>query len=421
MNIRKIISLTLAFVLMLAIGANAKTLEFTMKSDTMYESGEEFKAHTLENAPYVKDGRTMVPVRIISESFGAKVDWNGDKREVSIAKDGKNIVLTIGNKDAMIDGEAVTLDVAPEILNSKTMVPLRFVSETLGMNVKYIPSTEQVVINDKEGVLIVNGDMITLDDYMSVMTFMGYTSSAEPLEFVEAATNIFKKIYGSASIIKNQTGLNGTVPKDYVAQNLSPYAELIYSSNVLTAPIADILEKEYYTLEYVDSVFKTEQGVQILEKEYKEKYITAKHILIQFGEDRTEAKAKKEAEAILKKLKSGADFDKLMNEYCEDPGLAQNPNGYTFTTGEMVQEFEDAAFALKEGEISGLVKTSYGYHIIKREALADMDEYTAYYLYNNAAQNFYNELMLECEKESEIKMSMTNEEIAKIIKLKYLN
>ena len=105
--------------------------------------------------------------------------------------------------------------------------------------------------------------------------------------------------------------------------------------------------------------------------------ITAKHILIttvdpqtnQPYDDTKKAEAKKTAEDALEKIKSGADFDSLMNELSEDPGLAQNPDGYTFGKGEMVAPFEEAAFALKENEVSGIVESDFGYHIIKRVPL----------------------------------------------------
>lgn len=77
------------------------------------------------------------------------------------------------------------------------------------------------------------------------------------------------------------------------------------------------------------------------------------------------------AEDILAQLNAAEDvttlFDELMNEYSEDSGLASYPDGYTFTTGEMVSEFEDGTKALEYGEISGLVESTYGYHIILRQ------------------------------------------------------
>jgi foldase protein PrsA len=71
------------------------------------------------------------------------------------------------------------------------------------------------------------------------------------------------------------------------------------------------------------------------------------------------------AKEVLKSIRDGADFDELMNKYGEDPGAKEMPEGYTFGKGEMVKEFEESAFSMKAGEVSDLVKTVYGYHIIK--------------------------------------------------------
>ncbi len=114
-----------------------------------------------------------------------------------------------------------------------------------------------------------------------------------------------------------------------------------------------------------------------IQKYYEYNYITAKHILITTvdpasGETkRTDEEAKKEAQSILDRINAGEDFDTLMNQYSEDTGLSNNPNGYTFTEGQMVTEFYDGAKALAEDEVSELVKSSYGYHIIKRVKLDD--------------------------------------------------
>lgn len=114
-----------------------------------------------------------------------------------------------------------------------------------------------------------------------------------------------------------------------------------------------------------------------IQKYYEDNYITAKHILITTvdpasGETkRTDEEAKKEAQSILDRINAGEDFDTLMNQYSEDTGLSNNPNGYTFTEGQMLTEFYDGAKALAEDEVSELVKSSYGYHIIKRVKLDD--------------------------------------------------
>lgn len=110
-----------------------------------------------------------------------------------------------------------------------------------------------------------------------------------------------------------------------------------------------------------------------------EEYICAKHILFATVDPSTNAPLTEEeiaqkkllAENTLTKIRSGADFDSLMNELCEDPGLSQSPNGYTFKKGEMVEPFENAAYALGENKVSDIVETDFGYHIIKRVPVPD--------------------------------------------------
>ena len=104
----------------------------------------------------------------------------------------------------------------------------------------------------------------------------------------------------------------------------------------------------------------------------------AKHILLLTMDMDTrepldaEAVAQKKAtiDGLLSQLRASEDpitlFDQLMNQYSEDSGLAANPNGYTTSKGEMVAPFEEAALALKDGEISDVVESQFGYHIILR-------------------------------------------------------
>jgi len=93
--------------------------------------------------------------------------------------------------------------------------------------------------------------------------------------------------------------------------------------------------------------------------------VEASHILIRFGDDKEAAKAK--AEAILADLKNGADFATVAKEKSEDPGSgAKGGDLGRFGRGRMVKPFEDAAFALtKPGQLSGLVESQFGYHILK--------------------------------------------------------
>lgn len=148
----------------------------------------------------------------------------------------------------------------------------------------------------------------------------------------------------------------------------------ILEGSTLTSKLAQQVtgEEEKYNL--------TNEQVEAYVKANGEK-ITAKHILFttldqqtyQPLSDEKKAEVKKKAQETLDKIKNGEDFDKLMNELSEDPGLKQYPDGYTFGKGEMVEGFENAAFALKENEVSDLVETDYGIHIIKRVPLTMSD------------------------------------------------
>jgi peptidyl-prolyl cis-trans isomerase C len=100
----------------------------------------------------------------------------------------------------------------------------------------------------------------------------------------------------------------------------------------------------------------------------KPEQVRASHILIKVEKDATDeqkAAAKEKIEGLLKRAKAGEDFAVLAKEYTEDPGSKENGGEYTFPRGQMAKPFEDAAFGLEVGQISDVVETQYGYHIIK--------------------------------------------------------
>ena len=86
-------------------------------------------------APYIKDGRTMVPFRALGEALGAEVVWDNDARTVTYTLGDNEVVMTIGETTYTVNGEEATMDVAPEIVDSRTFVPSRFVTEALGATI----------------------------------------------------------------------------------------------------------------------------------------------------------------------------------------------------------------------------------------------------------------------------------------------
>jgi len=105
--------------------------------------------YTLDAAPFLnaKVGRAMVPLRFVSEALGAKVIWDKESDKVLIGDGEKEIVLTVGSSDVLVNGRLQTIDCAPTVLSpGRTFVPLRFVSETLGAAVDYNPKAKEIII-----------------------------------------------------------------------------------------------------------------------------------------------------------------------------------------------------------------------------------------------------------------------------------
>lgn|GEM_PF-2152987 len=90
------------------------------------------KQMSFDVPPVIKNGRTLVPLRAIFEELGAEVQWDEKTRTVTALKGDKVISLKIDSYDAEVDGSRVVLDVPAQIMNGRTLVPLRFVSEALG-------------------------------------------------------------------------------------------------------------------------------------------------------------------------------------------------------------------------------------------------------------------------------------------------
>ncbi len=101
--------------------------------------------------PYIKNSRTMVPFRKIFEAFGLKVDWNQEKQTVLAADDDTEITLKINDTRAYVNYIEYKLDAPPEIKNSRTFVPLRFISESVGAVVEWDGKTATVYITYEAG------------------------------------------------------------------------------------------------------------------------------------------------------------------------------------------------------------------------------------------------------------------------------
>jgi len=102
---------------------------------------------TTDIAPYIQDGRVLVPFRALFEALGATVGWDAVNRVVTGARSGKEIKLAIDSKTAYVDSNPVELDVAATITGERTFVPLRFVGESLGADVSWDSASRTVKVS----------------------------------------------------------------------------------------------------------------------------------------------------------------------------------------------------------------------------------------------------------------------------------
>lgn len=99
--------------------------------------------------PLLKEARVLVPLRIISESLGATVNWDSSSGKIEVELNGKKLGLTLGSKRVMVNGVPEELDVPPSLVNGRTLLPLRFVGENLGLNVQWDGVIRAVLLTGK--------------------------------------------------------------------------------------------------------------------------------------------------------------------------------------------------------------------------------------------------------------------------------
>lgn len=131
------------FIVILTLGLFLFGAGMAMAANpTVFINGEEL---VTDSAAYVENDTPMVPLRAVFEALNQEVAWNAEDRSVTSG----NILLQIDNKVATVNGESVTLDVAPTIVNDRTFVPLNFVAASLDKEVLWDAALLRADIKDK--------------------------------------------------------------------------------------------------------------------------------------------------------------------------------------------------------------------------------------------------------------------------------
>lgn len=389
----------------------------------------------------VKD-TTLVPIRAIIEAFGGQVSWDSKSKKVTVTYNKNKVELWLNKTSAVVNGKKVTSTVAPKEINGRTMVPLKFVSQNLGLCVNWEGSTKSISIGSPTDYIASVGS-----EKIKKTEFYIYLSNAK---------NYLKNYMSqNAATLTIKENMWDTVINNETASNLAKQMALDYSKEqaiflsraketktVLNAEelekidstIAEIIKqegskeaaekslKEYYGIslaEYTQFLKDYELANKNLQAEIRKlpisedeilktyesnkpsyEKVTVKHILLMANSNQSAIEGeivKMKAEDILLKVKAGEDFTSLAKEYSEDPGSKDSGGEYTFGRGEMVKEFEDWSFEAKEGD-TGIIKTSYGYHImkfVKRSTYEDVKESIRTQLTSDAADLYMDKLIAD--------------------------
>ena len=257
--------------------------------------------------------------------------------------------------------------------------------------------------SENKVVATVNGKEITLGNYERLLALNKSSMEAyygsdiwsseveEGKTYEDTLREMVLESMTSSEVIYQQAEKEKVAPTDKeVQEQIDSFNQNIkddedYKKELKRMGIDDKFLKYQFARDIANQNLKThyEDNTKVSESDMKKYYednkddfyvdtVTASHILIKTQDDNgkelsdeEKSKAKKTAEEVLAKIKAGEDFAKLAKEYSQDSSASNGGELGTFGRGQMVQEFEDASFSMKAGEVSDIVKTQYGYHIIK--------------------------------------------------------
>jgi len=201
-------------------------------------------------SPTIEQGRVLVPMRAIFEALGTDLDWDGPTQTVTATKDQTTVTLIIGSRTVYKTGAPIVLDVAPKIVNNRTLVPLRFVSEALGASVDWDAATQVVTIVSAPGKVADTRESLAREESMAAVLAKGNwavhegdlviqgteTRAIENAKFFQKG-NIYVRDHATLVIKSSELMMaRGDVPTVHVYIFVDPMAKLIIDNSRIYPP-----------------------------------------------------------------------------------------------------------------------------------------------------------------------------------------
>lgn len=249
----KVIALLAA--LLLTVGFIPASASYAASNVTVYVDD---KLISFDSDPYINsDGRTMVPIRFVSERLGGTVGWDPQKMVVTIEKNSDTIKMIIGDRGVTKNGKLQFMDTTPVIKQSRTMVPIRFISEYLGAKVEWVDAKKEVRIYSSGAVqppAPTDFDSIRniKDIDQKISALVANDKYAAKLNNIDA--NKFKQFISDFDTVRANPGSNYSAGMNKVA---------IFSGDTgkfpdITSHTISIIQNGYYTDSFEDTWFSLE-------------------------------------------------------------------------------------------------------------------------------------------------------------------
>ncbi|WP_226675831.1 copper amine oxidase N-terminal domain-containing protein [Rossellomorea aquimaris] len=234
---KRSLAVTVIVFLLSALGSVTIPGEASAASGKLYKRNNinvviDGKKLTTDSSIYIQDGRILVPMRELFESMDADVYWNKKDLEVTSIKNGKKVVLKIGDHNAYINGSRVSLDVPAILKDYHTYVPLRFVGESFNGKVGWDSQKQEVSVetgNQETFTLHMNNKRVAMDTPPVIKDGRMYMSSAYFLENLDHTDSLWKDketfeilIDGLSFIFKDEDGTI-MVDNEEVSTDLKPF------------------------------------------------------------------------------------------------------------------------------------------------------------------------------------------------------
>jgi hypothetical protein len=206
--------------------------------------------------PYLSNNVTLVPLRVITSAFGAEVKWDEKTNSIRLVFENQTIELTIGKKNVSVDGVSSTLEAAPELSANTTMVPLRFITQTFGATVDFDAATSTITI--RKGAAAEAGEDLQIIDQDADSTHIGdsyYGWSIEYLPELSPRDNEFSTDFIAFDHLKDEFLLYVDIYEDQPAlstQGLmkeateyAPEGSILSQSYVKDGGYAKVVNKDF--------------------------------------------------------------------------------------------------------------------------------------------------------------------------------